>query len=130
MDKLACQKRKDPVARLVMDMTPHEVVEWLIEYHDLPQVAAETVERTMREQFKFHRLQGRLDQRGNLAILADMIGLRQSVKILERRTAPVAVGNIHEDFAKFCTVACIPDDHLGLELIFKAFAANWVPTVK
>lgn len=130
MDKLSCQKRKDPVARLVMDMTPHEVVQWMIEYHGLPFVCAETIERTLREQFKFHRLQGRLDQRSNLAILADLLRLRQSVKILERRPEPVEVGSIQDDFATFCVVACIPEDHLGIELIFKAFAANWTPTLK
>lgn len=123
-------KRKDPVARLVHDMTAAEVTGWLVEFHGLNPSSSKTVEDNLRDQFKYHRLQGRLDRNSNLAILAELLKLRQSVKVLERAAEDVEYTDVDEDFGKFVEANQIPADHLGIELIFKAFAANWTPKLK
>lgn len=84
MKDLECQKRKDPVARMISDITALEVVEWLIEFHGLDKSSAETVERNLREQFKWHRLQGRLDRGGFAVVMAELLQMRRSPMTLER----------------------------------------------
>lgn len=54
-----------------------------MEYHHLPKASAETVEMNLREQYKWQRLQGRLDQRPTAAIVAELLHMRQSVAVLE-----------------------------------------------
>ncbi len=77
-------KRDDPVDRLVRDCTPAEFVEWLVKYKKLPPEQAENVEINLREQFKWHRLQGRLDRPSFAAVLAQLLGLRGSPSRLRR----------------------------------------------
>lgn len=86
---MKCNERKDPVDQMVRDMTAKEVVDWLVEYHRLPKSSASTVESNLREQFKWHRLQGRLDRGGFALIVACMLNMRSSVMKLVR---PVAEG--------------------------------------
>jgi hypothetical protein len=79
-----CNERRDPVARMVSDLSAQEVVEWLIEYHGLNEESAKTVEMNLREQFKWHRLQGRLDRGGFAVIVAELLRLRRSPMTLEK----------------------------------------------
>lgn len=79
-----CTQRKDPVARMVRDMTAQDVVNWLVEYHGLPKSSADTVEMNLREQFKWHRLQGRLDQNTTAGLVAQLLVMRQSPMVLEK----------------------------------------------
>lgn len=72
----------DPVDAKVAAMTAEEVVEWLTKYHGLAPDSAGTVVMNLREQFRFHRLQGRVDQRPALAVLMDIFKLRQDVQQL------------------------------------------------
>lgn len=83
-DIAACHLREDPVARAVKDMSAEEVTAWLVKYHGLKQESAETVISNLREQFIWHRLQGRLDQRSTAAVIAEVWELRQTVKNLKR----------------------------------------------
>lgn len=46
------EMRKDPVARMVCDLSAEEVVGWLIEFHGLDKSSAQTVEMNLREQFR------------------------------------------------------------------------------
>lgn len=124
MDKLSCDKRKDPVSRLVRDLTPHEVVQWLIDCHGLPFRAAKTVEMNLREQFKYHRLQGRLDHRGNLALLADIFRMRQSAKVMERNPAEFEDNsNVFEEFDVWFKSKGFSVHHPAEELMREAFIA-------
>lgn len=84
MRVISCNERNDPVERMVRDMTAKEFVEWLVEHHNLPKGSAETVEMNLREQYKWHRLQGRLDRGGTAMVIAEMLQMRQSPKTLER----------------------------------------------
>ena len=77
-------ERTDPVSRMVRNMTAQETVDWLVKYHGLPESSAATVEANLREQYKWHRLQGRLDTRPTAAVVAQLLCLRQSVKALEK----------------------------------------------
>jgi len=81
---LFCDKTSDPVQRRIRALTAEEFAAWLVQHRGLPEVSAETVIINLREQFQWHRLQGRLDRRPALAILARLWGLRQSVRCLER----------------------------------------------
>ena len=76
--------RCDVVDRMIRDSSPEEFVDWMIKYHNLPQGSAETIICNLREQFKWHRLQGRLDRLPTAAVIAEVWGLRQSVKALEK----------------------------------------------
>lgn len=130
MDKLSCDKRKDPVSRLVRDLTPSEVVSWMVQFHGLPVESAETVETNLRSQFKYHRLQGRLDRNSGLAILAELWKCRQTAKILERSPEKMDFHTLEEDFAHFLTqkgMADLPDD--VREKVWLAYAENWTPSL-
>lgn len=81
-------KRSDPVARQVSSLTAEEVVEWLVKYHGLQPSSADTVTSNLRSQFRWHRLQGRLDQRPTAALIAQLLLMRQSVKALETPPKP------------------------------------------
>lgn len=59
--KLSCDKKKDPVERIIRNMTAKEFVDWLVEYKGLPNGSAENVRMNLDEQFKYHNLQGRLN---------------------------------------------------------------------
>ncbi len=131
MDKLNCDRRKDPVMRMIRDLTPSEFVSWLIEHHGLPVESMRTVEINLRDQFKFHRLQGRLDRKSNLAILADLWKLRQSVMVLSRAPEPVPINTIEEDYEAWLKTSGVHDvDEPERSPIFKAFAANWRPNLR
>lgn len=71
--ELSCHKRMDPVDRLVSDLTPEEFVDWLIEYHDLPEPARGVVTDNLTRQFHTHRLRGRLDRWPAWAALAELL---------------------------------------------------------
>lgn len=86
MDKLSCQKRADPVDRMVSDLTAEEFVAWLIEYHGLPACARDTVVSNLREQYKWHRLQGRLDRNTTAGLVAELLLMRQSPMALKTPT--------------------------------------------
>lgn len=77
-------QNKDPVQRLVQTMTAEETVAWMVEYHGLNATSAETVARNLREQFKWHRLQGRLDTNSTAGLIAQLLVMRASVKTLEK----------------------------------------------
>jgi len=55
-------KRPDEYDRLVRDMTAAELVDWMIKYHKLPVDARHTVLHNLEEQYRYHRLRGRLDR--------------------------------------------------------------------
>lgn len=80
-------ERKDPVARMVCDSTAEEFVEWMVKYKKLDPAQAENVESNLREAFKWHRLQGRIDRSPLLQTIAVLLGLRQSVSALEKPEA-------------------------------------------
>jgi hypothetical protein len=84
MKTISCNERTDPVARMVRDMTAKEFVEWMVEHHALPAGSASTVESNLREQYKWHRLQGRLDNNPTASLLATLFCLRASTKALNR----------------------------------------------
>jgi hypothetical protein len=67
-------KRADPVDRMVADSTPSEFVAWMVKYHGLPDKpwTRETVESNLAEQFRWHRLRGRLDRHPWLAALVEL----------------------------------------------------------
>lgn len=79
-----CHKREDPVERLVTDCTAAEFVQWLVKSHNLPEGSAKTVEMNLREQFRWHRLQGRLDTHPTALVVAQLLGMRADIKKLER----------------------------------------------
>ena len=83
MKNAECNERKDPVERMVHDLSAEQMVEWLIEYHGLDKFSAETVEMNLREQFRWHRLQGRLDRDDLAATMAELLNMRQSPLLLE-----------------------------------------------
>lgn len=70
--------RKDPVEQLVRDCSAAEMVEWLVKYKHLHPNEAENVEINLREQFRWHRLQGRLDRCNTAAIIAELLLMRRS----------------------------------------------------
>lgn len=85
------QTNPDPVSRMVAHGTAREYVDWMRFRGDISRAEAEPnadgwncLECNLREAFKWHRLQGRLDRHPILAIIAQLMGLRQSVKVLER----------------------------------------------
>lgn len=78
----------DPVDAKIAAMTPEAITDWLVTFHGLPSTSRDTVARNLREQFKFHRLQGRVDQRPALAVLMEIFQLRQDVKELNRPKEP------------------------------------------
>lgn len=85
MQSTSVELRKDPVGRMVCDLTATELVDWMVRYHNLPEESAKTVEMNLREQYKWHRLQGRLDRGWRVfAAIAEVLGMRQSPLILER----------------------------------------------
>lgn len=72
MIEVECNKRPDPVDRLVKDLKAEEMVDWLIEYHGLRPESRRTVELNLRESLHFHRLRGRLDRTPWLANLIEL----------------------------------------------------------
>lgn len=80
----AYEERIDPVDSMVRDCTAKEFVGWLVQYKKLSPDQAENVEMNLREQFKWHRLQGRLDRRPWFIMLAELWGLRGKVSKLMR----------------------------------------------
>jgi hypothetical protein len=84
------------VDAMVLNLTPAECVEWLVEYKGLPNdpQTIENVEMNLREQFKWHRLQGRLDQGGFFYFLACLLGLYRSVRSLEKPVKPPTVDDV------------------------------------
>ena len=77
--------REDPVARLVCDTTAEECVDWLVKYKGLPETQRQNVEGNLRDVFKFHRLQGRLDRNTTAGLIAELLLMRRHVKTLEKR---------------------------------------------
>jgi hypothetical protein len=71
-------KSDDPVQRMVSAGTPEFFVTWLIEHHGAKESSRKTIESNLREQFRWHRLQGRLDRGGWLNFFATLMGLKQS----------------------------------------------------
>jgi len=91
MKTMTCDQRSDPVARMVRDLTADEFVAWLVEYHGLPQSSASTVEMNLREQYKWHRLQGRLDQNTTAGLVAQLFLIRRSPLTLAKPVDPDGV---------------------------------------
>ena len=85
----------DPVQDMVRALSAEEYAEWMVKYHGLPEASARTIELNLREAFKWHRLQGRLDRHPSLAVLAELLMLRQSAKALKtpERDADRLAGN-------------------------------------
>lgn len=81
--KHSCDEREDPVERMVRDLTAEEFVAWLVKYHNLPESAGDTVVRNLREQYRWHRLQGRLDKSGAALVIAELLNMRRSPLMLE-----------------------------------------------
>jgi hypothetical protein len=81
--EFACSSRPDPVDRMVRDCTAAEFTDWLVWAKSMPEECRENTESNLREQFKWHRLQGRLDHQSFLSLLAHLWGLRTK-KSLER----------------------------------------------
>lgn len=79
-----CDDRKDPVDRMIRDMTAEETVAWMVKYHGLSEGSAETVAMNLREQYKWHRLQGRLDHSGAALVIAELLQMRRSTLSLEK----------------------------------------------
>ncbi len=52
----------DPVSRMVRDCTAEELTDWLIKNHGLRPESRTTVVSNLRDQFRWHRLSGRLDR--------------------------------------------------------------------
>lgn len=69
---------RDPVERMVRDCTAEEMTDWMIGAHGLDLESRQTVVSNLREQFKWHRLQGRLDRHPTLAIIAELLHLRSA----------------------------------------------------
>jgi hypothetical protein len=74
---------------MVRDLTPAEFVQWLVEYHGLPAESANTAESNLREQLKWHRLQGRVERGGVALVIAEMLCMRRTPMILERQQKTV-----------------------------------------
>ncbi|MBN3822299.1 hypothetical protein G3O00_01530 [Burkholderia sp. Ac-20384] len=74
----------DPVQGMVRALSAKEMVDWMVKHHGLPEGARQTVEMNLREQFKWHRLQGRLDRGGWLNFFATLFGLKQSPLALNK----------------------------------------------
>lgn len=74
----------DPVQKMVNVSTAKRMVDWMVEHHGLSEKSRETVEMNLREQMKWHRLQGRLDGGGWLNFFATLMGLKQSPLVLEK----------------------------------------------
>jgi hypothetical protein len=72
MVELVCNKRTDPVDRLVKDISAEEIVDWMIEYHGLSKDSRRTVVSNLRDNLHFHRLRGRLDRTPWLANLVEL----------------------------------------------------------
>lgn len=84
IETLSCDERADPVDRRIRDLTAKEFVDWLVKYKGLPEEARENVEVNLREQYCWHRLQGRLDRHPFAALVAQLLLLRRGTKSLER----------------------------------------------
>jgi hypothetical protein len=68
----------DPVQNMVAAFTARGFADWLIEHHNAKESSRKTIEDNLREQFRWHRLQGRLDRGGWLNFFATLVGLKQS----------------------------------------------------
>lgn len=84
IETLSCDERADPVDRKIRDLTAEEFVDWLVKYKGLPEEARDNVIMNLREQFCWHRLQGRLDRNTTAALVAHLLLLRRDTKTLER----------------------------------------------
>jgi len=85
MKTLSCDERPDPVDRAIRDMTPAEFVDWLIEYKGLNPQCRDNVESNLREQYKWHRIQGRLDRSPFWQFMAELLRVRRDSPLrLER----------------------------------------------
>lgn len=84
MKEMECRSRVDPVDRMIPDCTAAEFTAWLVEYKGVHPECAENVESNLREQFRWHRLQGRLDRSPASAVIAELIGMRAALTKLER----------------------------------------------
>lgn len=82
MKELSCNKREDPVACMVRDMTAEEMVAWMVEYHGLNAGSARTVIINLAEQYRWHRLQGRLDRNTTAGLIAELMVMRRSPLLL------------------------------------------------
>jgi hypothetical protein len=68
----------DPVQDITQALSSKAMVDWLVEHHGLKESSRVTVEMNLRGQFRWHRLQGRLDRGGWLNFFATLMGLKQS----------------------------------------------------
>lgn len=71
-------KGDDPVQNMVPAFSAHGMTDWLVNHHHLPEGSRKTVESNLQEQFRWHRMQGRLDRGGWLNFFATLMGLKQS----------------------------------------------------
>jgi hypothetical protein len=72
----------DCIDDMVRALSAERMVDWLIQSHGLKPTSRDTVLINLREQFRWHRLQGRLDHAPSIAVLAEVWGLRQSTKAI------------------------------------------------
>jgi hypothetical protein len=80
------ENEDDPVDAMCRAMSAEKFVDWLIEYKGMDEGSRDNVVMNLREQFKWHRLQGRCDRRPFLLVLAELFGMRQGVKALQTPT--------------------------------------------
>lgn len=73
----------DPIRRMVRDFTAEEMVEWM-QFRGSLEKFDQCIADNLREQFKWHRLQGRIDRHPLLIVIAELWGLRRKPKTLER----------------------------------------------
>ena len=83
MKTFEAHERTDPVARMVTDLTAEEMTDWLIEHHGLNESSRQTVESNLREQFRWHRLQGRLDRDDTAKTVAELLSMYRPPETLE-----------------------------------------------
>lgn len=74
---------KDPVDKMIRDCSAEEFIQWLIDYHELPNNSLkECIISNLKDQFKWHRLQGRLDTRPTAAVIAEIFLMRADIRKL------------------------------------------------
>jgi len=74
--KLSCELKSDSVLRQIRDLTAEEMVDWLIEFKGLEKSGRDNVISNLNEQFKWHRLNGRLDRSNFWTVIALLLKVK------------------------------------------------------
>lgn len=137
-DYLKHRRAGDPVEQLIPQITSWSFVAWLVWYKGLDEDVAENVESNLREQFRWARLQGRLDRPSFAAIVAELLRLRRSTESLGAPPKPAPLSNgartalerarwrpiseMHEDFG---TCICIDINDPGAMWLGNHCSLDW-----